>query len=345
MRKRLAIASFPTILLPPLCKARRLSWTRRASLCRLTSFPPCLRFSRRNPETARGPIPLITSRILQLRCHTKPRMWSYIYTHPDRQAIPNQSRFRRLSRCSGFVPVRIHLRPDVRVLSSVMYADTIRRARDRKVRYGGMALPTFHAMGLSIQIVYPLASSQPIALYAPQWPAPPVVPNTRNTLEFSKLMQCNGLISTPAFLEVRLRSSQSVPMFIQELVTGLGTRQQCNGVLEESQSACTYGYIFLNISHGASVQVFGGGPLSTKTGDKLVNAGIPLVTAYGGTEFGAPTLAYPDDQSVDSPIKPNKDWMWLRFMDTPNIRWVPEGDGTYELHIIVRRTRWMSYQS
>jgi long-subunit acyl-CoA synthetase (AMP-forming) len=37
----------------------------------------------------------------------------------------------------------------------------------------------------------------------------------------------------------------------------------------------------------ASFQCFGGGPLSTEVGDKLVSMGCTLVSLYGGTEFGA----------------------------------------------------------
>ena len=62
---------------------------------------------------------------------------------------------------------------------------------------------------------------------------------------------------------------------------------------------------------------------------------MPLVTVYGGTEFGGPTVVYPEEQSPEEPIKPGDDWMWLRFLSLGNFRWIPEGDGTYELQVLV----------
>ena len=85
-------------------------------------------------------------------------------------------------------------------------------------------------------------------------------------------------------------------------------------------------------------QVFGGGPLASKTGDTLVKAGVKLVIAYGGTEFGGPTQAYPEDADPDAPVQCDEDWAWMRFSKRAKIRWVPEGDGTYELQLLVRNT-------
>ena len=83
------------------------------------------------------------------------------------------------------------------------------------------------------------------------------------------------------------------------------------------------------------LEVFGGGPLSTETGDKLVHVGVKLVVAYGGTEFGAPMTVYPEGKSDDAPIEPNEDWSWMRLNERMNPRWVAQGDGTYELQLLV----------
>lgn len=71
-----------------------------------------------------------------------------------------------------------------------------------------MSVVTFHSMGILFQVVYPLMSSQPITLFEPQWPAPPIVPNPRNTVEAGRLTGATGLIATPSFLEVSLTHSR-----------------------------------------------------------------------------------------------------------------------------------------
>ena len=79
-----------------------------------------------------------------------------------------------------------------------------------------MAVPTFHSMGILFQVVYPLMSSQPITLFEPQWPAPPVVPNMRNTIEAGRLTGATGVIATPSFLEVNVAGSCNVALYTEE---------------------------------------------------------------------------------------------------------------------------------
>lgn len=64
-------------------------------------------------------------------------------------------------------------------------------------------------------------------------------------------------------------------------------------------------------------------------GNLLVEAGVILHAAYGGTEFGMTTkLSPPAD-------KDSKDWEYMQFNDHMNTRWVPQGDGTFELQLLV----------
>ena len=82
-------------------------------------------------------------------------------------------------------------------------------------------------------------------------------------------------------------------------------------------------------------QLYGGGPLTMSTGDKLVQSGVSLRNSYGGTEFGDPSTVARDDISRTS-TKPDPDWMWYRVpQDAPNVKWEPQGDGTYELVVYV----------
>ena len=84
---------------------------------------------------------------------------------------------------------------------------------------------------------------------------------------------------------------------------------------------------------------YGGGPLSSRTGTALVEAGVRLCQWYGGTEFGTPGKVFDLDES-DNPSPDARvplDWEWLSFTDSVDIRWVPQGDGTFELQFLVSR--------
>lgn len=74
----------------------------------------------------------------------------------------------------------------------------------RDMRYAGMGAPTFHAMGMLLQLTYPLSTGREVVIYTPQYPAPPVVPHPQNVYEVSKLAQCTALSATPSFVDVRL---------------------------------------------------------------------------------------------------------------------------------------------
>ena len=75
-------------------------------------------------------------------------------------------------------------------------------------------------------------------------------------------------------------------------------------------------------------------------GDKLTRAGVHLFSVYGCTEYGVYTRVL---DTVDvlgeraTAEKTKDDWMWLTFMEERmKLRWEPQGDGTYELHVLVR---------
>ncbi len=70
-------------------------------------------------------------------------------------------------------------------------------------------------------------------------------------------------------------------------------------------------------------------------------AGIKLCSTYGGTEFGVLTNAYDicDDACADTSARSAAEWCWLSFPKNVEHRWLPEGDGTYELQILVRASK------
>lgn len=78
--------------------------------------------------------------------------------------------------------------------------------------------------------------------------------------------------------------------------------------------------------------------MSEKVGRQLVDAGVPLAVWYGGTEFGPPVKILDIDSNPETAaIKKTKDdWQYIEIeSDMIKHRWVPEGDGSYELQIIV----------
>lgn len=60
----------------------------------------------------------------------------------------------------------------------------------------------------------------------------------------------------------------------------------------------------------------------------MVASGVKLNPGYGGTEFGSPTWAIPRKGD-------EKEWAWMEFSDRAKLRWVPQGDGTFECQFLV----------
>ena len=75
--------------------------------------------------------------------------------------------------------------------------------------------------------------------------------------------------------------------------------------------------------------MFGGGPLPVKVGNQLWAAGIQLASGYGGTEFGI-IVPTPHRKDIGDGA-----WMWMHFREEQKVKWVPQGDETFELHILV----------
>ena len=72
-------------------------------------------------------------------------------------------------------------------------------------------------------------------------------------------------------------------------------------------------------------------------GDKLVSAGVRIRSVYGGTEFPGPVKVWPEPITPDflPPLVPNEDWAWFEWTSRATTRMEPQGDGTYELVMIV----------
>lgn len=98
------------------------------------------------------------------------------------------------------------------------------------------------------------------------------------------------------------------------------------------------------------VQMYSGGPLTSRVGDFLFSQGVNVVPIYGGTEcqfsfldscpkrilrflspVGAPSLVKRRKAEIDA-----GEWAWLQFSSRANVRWEPQGDGTFECQFLVR---------
>lgn len=59
-----------------------------------------------------------------------------------------------------------------------------------------------------------------------------------------------------------------------------------------------------------------------------MESGVALKTVYGGTETGGP--AFSSSRAGDE-----REWEYLEFSDRCKVRWVPQGDETFECQLLV----------
>ncbi|KAF7358663.1 Non-canonical non-ribosomal peptide synthetase FUB8 [Mycena sanguinolenta] len=161
-----------------------------------------------------------------------------------------------------------------------------------------MALPAFHLFGITCQLLQPLFGS-PAAVYPPTATSSSGLPVT----------------STPDnILEharmTKCRTLTTVPALLASWFT--------------SPEAVAY----LATLHTV---IWSGGPLPQRIGDGLVNAGVNLVSGYGTTETGAFSV-------VKLPEEDAKEWAWFQVSDLVKVRWVPQGDETFECQILASET-------
>ncbi|THH28492.1 hypothetical protein EUX98_g5704 [Antrodiella citrinella] len=192
-----------------------------------------------------------------------------------------------------------------RTILEWIHSPSIYLCRERDIRIAVPALPTFHTMGIMMQFYFPLASGRHVGVYAPQAPHPPVVPTPQNILDTCKATDCNAIVIIPSIIEVWAQSRADVEY--------LATLESI---------------------------AFAGGPLSDTNGVKLTAAGVKLFSVYGATECGVPTGLFDadDSQGPDADVKTSAEWSWMKFVDYVNIRWIPQGDGSYELQFLTCST-------
>ncbi|KAF7341008.1 Acetyl-CoA synthetase-like protein [Mycena sanguinolenta] len=158
-------------------------------------------------------------------------------------------------------------------------------------------LPAFHTMGLIGHILFPIFNGGTACLYP--------------------------LSSTP---------TESITPVVSTAENALENARRTNatGVLTvpafilEWQSPADVAYL-----KTLNVVAYAGGPLASRVGDSLFSQGVNILPIYGATELGIPTLVKRRQAEVDA-----GEWAWFRFNNRVNIRWDPQGDGTFECQFL-----------
>ncbi|KAG1905243.1 putative aminoadipate reductase [Suillus fuscotomentosus] len=175
------------------------------------------------------------------------------------------------------------------------------------IRVGSASLPSFHTLGIYIQLLVPIATLSSVSIYPPTSLldplAAPVVPNSQNILSSVLKTKSNALVVVPAFLAQWAFSPSAVD------------------VLK------TLEYV-----------AYAGGPLAPKMGNALVHAGVKLSCVYGATEFGINTYFFRN--SVEQKL-----WEWVRFGPNSKIRWALQDDDTYECQVLTVPTHQVSVEN
>lgn len=198
----------------------------------------------------------------------------------------------------------------------------LREVKDRTV--GGMALPAFHTLGFASQVLRSTYGLCNIALYPPIADATsklPVMPTPDNIIEHARRTGCEDLVGIPALFQVWVQQKETVDYLASlKLVVSL-------------LPSVWYTFSRFNLSTRHKFQAYSGGPLPSEIGQHLVDAGVKLVSIYGGTEFGAPAYATRQPPRTSESDHP---WEYMTFDENINVHFEPQGDGTYELQFMVR---------
>ncbi|KAJ3824337.1 acetyl-CoA synthetase-like protein [Lentinula raphanica] len=81
---------------------------------------------------------------------------------------------------------------------------------------------------------------------------------------------------------------------------------------------------------------YGGGPIAASVAESLIASGINVSTGYGGTEFGVVTELRLDQSDT---------WQYFEFKKEVNIRWVPQGDGTFEAQFLTSKAHHLAVEN
>ncbi|KAJ7488851.1 putative aminoadipate reductase [Mycena latifolia] len=163
-------------------------------------------------------------------------------------------------------------------------------------RHAAGALPAFHALALVSQLLFPLLLGGTACIYPPSTASEYVVPAA----------------PTPENELANARKTNA---------TGI---MAVPSMILDWQSPEDVAYL-----KTLNILTYSGGPVASRVGDELFSQGVMIVPIYGATEFGAPSMLKMRQAEIDA-----GEWSWIRFSDRVNVRWMPQGDGTFECQFL-----------
>ncbi|KAJ7487932.1 hypothetical protein FB451DRAFT_1225962 [Mycena latifolia] len=169
-----------------------------------------------------------------------------------------------------------------------------------------MPLPSFHLIGIYGLLLKPVYGGITTAVYPPTALTPEALP----------------VFPSPSNILANTRKTNSkIMLTIPALLAVWSNSPEAIAFLK------TLSYI-----------PFGGGSLPKRLGDALVRAGLNIQPVYGATEFGAISSMLPYKEDVG-------EWEWFRFSDKVKLRWVPQGDGTFECQVLHSENHTLSVEN
>ena len=67
----------------------------------------------------------------------------------------------------------------------------------------------------------------------------------------------------------------------------------------------------------------------------MVSEGVRIYSGYGGTEFGSPMKTWDETPGSLAPLEIDPDWNYKQVSRFISTRWEAQGDGTFELVVLV----------
>jgi acyl-coenzyme A synthetase/AMP-(fatty) acid ligase len=185
---------------------------------------------------------------------------------------------------------------------------SVRELREMRAVLSAQVLPIFHATGLFSCIFNALYSGHSVAIFAPSYTG---FPTPDAVLRTSQISKANVVWVPPVFLELWVNSDEAIEFLLK------AEQVVCSDSLA---AYCAWGLT-------STGQGYGGGPLAEEVGNKLAARGVKLGPLYGGTEMGSVLHVKVLDDA----------WEYCRMSDIVCPRWADQGDGTYELQLLVSK--------
>ncbi|KAJ7625844.1 acetyl-CoA synthetase-like protein, partial [Roridomyces roridus] len=159
-------------------------------------------------------------------------------------------------------------------------------------------LPSFHVLGITVQLLFPIVTGGTVCIF------PPASTGTEYLAP---------ILPTADNTIAHARHSQAT------------------GLLAAPTMIAEWSTLKESVAYLKTLEIvtFGGAPLAEQIGDELVAQGVNLVLSYGGTEFG-PVDVLKRRGNVDA-----SDWSWIQISQGVRVRWVSQGDETFECQFLV----------